>query len=79
MSGETAETLVPLRAAAKYLQISERSAYTLAREGRLAGAVKVGKQWRVDMVALRGWVKSEGHPAPRSPGAAPAAGNKGDS
>jgi len=42
------------------LQISERSAYTLAREDRLAGAVKVGNQWRVDMTALKAWVKARG-------------------
>ena len=70
MSKESKEMLVPLKEAATYLQISERSAYTLAREDRLAGAVKVGNQWRVDMTALKAWVKAEGHPAPRSPGAA---------
>ena len=33
------------------------------REGRLAGAVKVGNQWRVDRDALMAWVKEEGQPA----------------
>ncbi len=38
--------------AAGLLRISPRSAYTLARRGELAGAVKVGNQWRVDRDAL---------------------------
>ena len=69
MSKEFKETIVPLKAATTYLQISERSAYTLAREDRLAGAVKVGNKRRVDRTALKTWVKAAGHPAPRSPGA----------
>ena len=52
--------------AADPLRISPRSAYTLAREGRLAGAVKVGNQWRVDRGALMAWVKEEGQTARHS-------------
>jgi excisionase family DNA binding protein len=71
MPPNASKTLGTLQDAAAYLQISERSAYTFAREGSLPGAVKVGKKvWRVDMDALRAWVKAEGHPAPRSSGAA---------
>ena len=74
---ETKKTLVTIQDAATYLQISVRSAYTIAREGRLAGAVKVGKQWRVDMAALKAWVKAEGHPAPRAHGSTKAAARRG--
>ena len=56
------ETFLTIEEAAELLRISARSAYTLAREGRLAGAVKVGNQWRVDRVALMAWVKEEGQP-----------------
>ena len=56
-------TFLTIEEAADLLRISPRSAYTLAREGRLAGAVKVGNQWRVDRDALMAWVKEEGQPA----------------
>ena len=45
--------------AADLLRISPRSAYTLAREGRLEGAVKVGNQWRVNREALFEWHTKE--------------------
>ena len=54
------DTFLTIEEAAELLRISPRSAYTLAREGRLAGAVKVGNQWRVDKDALMTWVKEEG-------------------
>ena len=56
------ETFLTIEEAAELLRISARSAYTLAREGRLAGAVKVGNQWRVDRLALMAWAKEEGQP-----------------
>lgn len=55
-------TFLTIEEAANLLRISPRSAYTLARESRLAGAVKVGNQWRVERVALMAWVKEEGQP-----------------
>ena len=55
-------TFLTIEEAADLLRISPRSAYTLARESRLAGAVKVGNQWRVDRDALMAWVKEEGVP-----------------
>lgn len=33
---------------AKILKLSERTVYDLCRQGRLAGAAKVGGQWRID-------------------------------
>jgi excisionase family DNA binding protein len=49
------ETFLTIEEAAQVLRISPRSAYTLAREGRLEGAVKVGNQWRVNRDALMAW------------------------
>ena len=60
------ETFLTIEEAADLLRISPRSAYTLAREGRLAGAVKVGNQWRVDKDALMTWVKEQGRPSESS-------------
>ena len=57
------DTFLTIEEAAELLRISPRSAYTLAREGRLAGAVKVGNQWPVDKDALMTWVKEEGQPS----------------
>jgi excisionase family DNA binding protein len=57
------DTFLTIEEAAELLRVSPRSAYTLAREGRLAGAVKVGNQWRVDKDALMAWVKEEGQPS----------------
>ena len=56
------DTFLTIEEAAELLRISPRSAYTLAREGGLAGAVKVGNQWRVDKDALMAWVKQERRP-----------------
>ena len=53
-------TFLTIEEAADLLRISPRSAYTLAREGRLEGAVKVGNQWRVNREALVAWSKEKG-------------------
>ena len=58
------KTFMTIPEVAQLLRISERSAYRLAREGRLAGAVKLGNQWRVDRETLDAWVKQEGTPEP---------------
>jgi len=57
------DVFLTIEEAAELLRVSPRSAYTLARKGELAGAVKVGNQWRVDRDALMAWVKKEGRPA----------------
>lgn len=40
---------------ARVLRVGERTAYALARSGKLAGALKVGSQWRVSRTAFREW------------------------
>lgn len=40
---------------ARLLRVGERTAYSLARSGELAGAVRVGSQWRVSRAVLEGW------------------------
>jgi len=40
---------------AKLLRVGERTAYGLARDGKLP-AIKVGNQWRVRRTALEEWV-----------------------
>ena len=42
------------------LKLGERTAYHLCRTGRLAGAAKVGSQWRVNSVLLAGWLAKGG-------------------
>ncbi len=51
--------IITIPEAAKLLRISERTAYDLARDGKLAGAIKVGSQWRIDRGVLIAWIKSE--------------------
>lgn len=41
---------------ARLLRVGQRTAYSLARSGELAGAVKVGSQWRVSRAAIGRWV-----------------------
>jgi excisionase family DNA binding protein len=53
-------TFLTIVEAAELLRISPRSADSLAREGRLEGAVKVGNQWRVNRDALMAWSKEKG-------------------
>ena len=49
------DIFLTIEEATELLRISPRSAYTLAREGRLEGAVKVGNQWRVNRDVLMAW------------------------
>lgn len=51
--------IITIGEASKILHIGERTAYQLAREGRLAGAIKVGNQWRIDREVLISWIKTE--------------------
>lgn len=40
------------------LRISLRSAYQMAQDGKLPGAVKVGNQWRISREQLMDWLAS---------------------
>jgi len=42
------------------LRLAEKTVYTMCREGRLPGAVKVGNQWRVEHEKLRAWLDAGG-------------------
>ena len=44
---------------AAILRIAERTAYTLARDGKLP-AMKVGNQWRVARSVLEEWARTGG-------------------
>ncbi len=46
------------------LQLGERTVYDLCRRGRLAGAAKVGGQWRVDESRLLDWLAQGGQATP---------------
>ena len=50
----TAEHLraLPLAAVAERLSLSERTVRRMLQDGRLPGAVKIGRQWRVPVGAL---------------------------
>ena len=49
------------------LRVSERTVYDLCRSGKLAGAVKVGGQWRVERAAFEAWVRKGGEAASGAP------------
>ncbi|MBR58054.1 MAG: hypothetical protein CMH54_08525 [Myxococcales bacterium] len=51
-----AEPLWTVQQAADWLNISERTAYQMARDDALAGAIKIGGSWRVDPQRLQDWV-----------------------
>ena len=42
------------------LQLGERTVYDLCRQGKLAGAAKIGGQWRVDRTKLLDWLADGG-------------------
>ena len=42
------------------LRVGQRTVYTLARTGQLAGALKVGSQWRVSRGAFQEWAEARG-------------------
>ena len=62
------DKLMTLREAAEVLSISERTAYQMARESRLAGALKVGGAWRVDPQKLHEWIRARGANVPDEQG-----------
>jgi len=45
---------------ADLVRLGERTVYTLARDGRIGGATKIGNQWRFDRDELFAWLKSGG-------------------
>ena len=49
------------------LRIRERTAYDLCRKGQIAGAVKVGRQWRVERTAFDEWARNVGDASPAAP------------
>ena len=51
-----ADTLMTLADAATRLGITERTAYEMARTGKLAGAIKVAGSWRVNPAKLEAWI-----------------------
>ncbi len=62
--------IITIAEAASLLRISERTAYDLARDGKLAGAIKIGSQWRIDRGVLITWLKAEAVVPERTKGAA---------
>lgn len=51
------ESFLTISETARLLRLSDRSTYRLARDGKLAGAVRFGARWRVDREALMTWVR----------------------
>lgn len=51
------------------LRLSERTVYGLCRRGLLAGAAKIGNQWRVGRDDLEAFLKSGGTAGLRPPAA----------
>lgn len=61
------DRLLTIQEAAERLRISERTAYELARAGELAGAIKVGGSWRVDLGKLNDWIRMHSTELPKNP------------
>ena len=49
--------LLSLKEAAEVLKIGVRTLEKLCREGKMPGAIRIGRQWRIDFDALMGQVK----------------------
>ena len=56
-----------LQEVCEILRISKRTVYDLCRKGQLAGAVKVGRQWRVERTAFEEWVRKGRAATPEAP------------
>lgn len=51
------EPVLTIKETAALLKVSARTVYAMAKEGRLAGAVKVGGSWRVLRAKLMAWLE----------------------
>ncbi len=51
------EEILPVQEVAATLRISERTIHAMAKEGRLPGAVEVGRSWRVLRPKLMVWLE----------------------
>lgn len=51
------DQIMTIQEVAALLRISERTIYAMAKEGRLPGAVKVGRSWRVLRPKLMAWLE----------------------
>lgn len=53
------------------LNLGERTVYDLCRQGKLAGAAKIGGQWRVDQDKLLAWLAEGGEAGQPQPATKP--------
>lgn len=60
LAAETTTSFLTLEEVCDLLRIGKRTAYELARTGKLGGAVKVGGQWRVERSRFDAWVMNGG-------------------
>lgn len=44
--------------AAAYLRVSRNTVHRLVRDGKLPGAVQIGRQWRFSPAVLEDWMRS---------------------
>lgn len=60
---ESERLLIRVAAAARLLSISRSTAYSLARDGRLPGLVRLGGSLRVSRTGLEDWIERAQHAA----------------
>ncbi len=60
---DTTDILTPAEAAA-WLKLPEKTVLALCRQGRIRGAVKFGKRWRLSRTALEGTFQDASKDAP---------------
>ena len=58
------DKLLSARQAAELLRVSERRVRYLAAGGRLPGAWRRGRAWRIPLPAVEGWIEHRSRPRP---------------
>ena len=58
------DEILTIQEVAATLRISERTIYAMAKEGRLPGAVKIGRSWRVLRPKLMAWLEENSTQSP---------------
>jgi len=62
---------ITVKQVCELLNLGERTVYDQCRHGKLAGAAKIGGQWRVDRTKLLAWLAEGGEAAKPQPATKP--------
>jgi len=56
-------TVLTVDEAARLLRVNRKTLYDAVREGRVPGAIRLGRSIRIGRMALLGWLQGNGSPA----------------